>query len=173
MDPHDVEPHIEVATTPAELDAVRELIREYIGWVFESQGDLGAPTFAGLDDELAALPGEFGPPDGRLLLATHARRAAGCLALRRHDATSGEVKRLYVRPGFRGLRIGERLIARMIAEARTIGYRRLVLDSHVSMTQAHALYRAAGFHDVATPADFPEALKPVVVFMERELPPPR
>ena len=159
------------ASTPEQLDAIRELVREYIGWVYDSQGDLGAPTFEGLDEELAALPGEFGPPDGRLLLATHDGRTAGCIALRRNDATTGEVKRLYVRPDFRGLRIGEHLVARLLDEARAIGYRRLVLDSHTSMTRAHALYRAAGFRDVPTPEDFPAHLKPVVVFMEMELAP--
>lgn len=157
------------AATTDELDHVRELVREYIDWVYATQGDLGAPTFEGLDEELASLPGEFGPPDGRLLLAMLDGRPAGCIALRRHDAASGEVKRLYVRPGARGHRIGPRLVAELIAAARAIGYRRLVLDSHHTMTRAHEVYRAAGFRDVAVPADFPDHLKPVVVFMEMTL----
>lgn len=156
-------------TTPAELDAAREILREYTTWAFNDHDSSGAPTFANLEQELAGLPGRYGPPDGRLLLATVDGATAGCIALRRHDETSGEVKRLYVRPGFRGHRIGERLVARMLEEARAIGYRRLVLDSYHTMTRAHALYRDAGFRDVPVPADFPDHLKPVVVFMEMEL----
>ncbi len=164
-------PEIVQVTTAAEVEAAREILREYTTWAFHDHDSSGAPTFADLDRELAALPGRYGPPDGRLLLATVDHSTAGCIALRRHDETSGEVKRLYVRPGFRGHRIGERLVARLLEEARAIGYRRLVLDSYVTMTRAHALYRAAGFRDVPAPADFPEHLKPVVVFMERELEP--
>jgi len=60
-------------------------------------------------------------------------------------------------------------VERLVAEARVSGYRYLVLDSHVSMTRAHDLYRAVGFRDVPTPADFPERFRPVVVFMEMDL----
>ena len=61
------------------------------------------------------------------------------------------------------------MVAAVVAEAREVGYRRLVLDSHASMTKAHALYEGAGFRKVAAPADFPEALRPIVVFMEMDL----
>ena len=163
--------HAEIvqATTATELDAAREILREYTAWAFTDHDSSGAPTFANLEEELATLPGKYGPPDGRLFLASVEGSVAGCIALRRHDENSGEVKRLYVRPGFRGHRIGERLVARMIEEARAIGYARLVLDSYHTMTRAHALYRDAGFHEVPVPADFPQHLKPVVVFMEMEL----
>jgi ribosomal protein S18 acetylase RimI-like enzyme len=67
------------------------------------------------------------------------------------------------------LNIGTALVADLIARARGMGYRRLVLDSHMSMTKAHEIYRAAGFQRVETPPDFPEDLKPVVVFMEMRL----
>ena len=162
-------PDIVQVSTPSEIEAAREILREYTTWAFNDHDSAGAPTFAHLEEELAGLPGKYGPPDGRLLLASVDGSTAGCIALRRHDESSGEVKRLYVRPGFRGHRIGERLVARLLEEARAIGYRRLVLDSYHTMTRAHALYRDAGFHDVPTPADFPEHLKPVVVFMEMNL----
>ena len=158
------------AATPAQIESVRELLREYTDWAFSStEGSADAPTFEGLEDELATLPGEFGPPDGRLLLAMFDGQPAGCIALRRHDGLTGEVKRLYVRPGFRGHNVGGRLVASVIDAARTIGYHRLVLDSHHTMTSAHALYRGAGFRVVEAPADFPEHLKPIAVFMEMDL----
>ena len=154
-------------TTPSEIRAVQELLREYTAWAFTLEaGSEQAPAFQGLEQELAALPGIYAPPGGRLLLATHDGEAAGCVGLKGHDATTGELKRLYVRPGFRGLRIGQQLVAALVAEARECGYRRLILDSHCSMTQAHALYAAAGFRRVGAPSGFPEALKPSVVFME-------
>lgn len=164
---------IRQAETPRELDDVRELMREYMAWVVASERSLDAPTFAGFDEELASLPGEFGPPAGRLLLATVDDHPAGCVALRRHGDAEAELKRMYVRPGHRGQRIGTRLVEQLIAEARTIGYRRIVLDSHRSMTSAHAIYRAAGFRDVPVPDSFPDHLKPEVVFMQLDLAGPR
>jgi GNAT superfamily N-acetyltransferase len=158
------------ASTPDQIQQVRELLREYTNWAFAStEGSSGAPTFEGLEEELATLPGVFAPPDGRLLLATLDGAAAGSIALRRHDAATAEVKRLYVRPGFRGHNIGGQLVAAVIAAARETGYRRMVLDSHRTMTSAHALYRGAGFHDVDAPADFPAHLKPIAVFMAMDL----
>jgi len=150
--------------------AVRELLREYLTWTLTlDENALRAPTFAGVYAELASLPGIFSPPDGRLLLARSDDVAAGCVALRPHHTTTGELKRLYVRPAFRGARIGQQLVERLVGEAREIGYRRLVLDSHVSMRSAHAIYESVGFRVVPTPDTFPEVLKPVVVFMECEL----
>jgi carbonic anhydrase len=161
---------IEQAATSAQLQDIRDLLREYTDWAFAStSGSKDAPTFEGLEHELSTLPGEFGPPDGRLLLATVDGKPAGCVALRRHDAATGEVKRLYVRPGFRGHHAGQKLVAALLDAARAIGYRRLVLDSHHTMTRAHDIYRDAGFRVVEAPADFPEHLKPIAVFMEMEL----
>ncbi len=156
--------------TPDEIEAVRELLREYTAWVFTLAAESEfAPTFHKLRQELATLPGIYAPPAGRLLLATHGGEAAGCIALKPHDSTMAEVKRVYVRPGFRGLAIGQRLIAAVVVEARLAGYRRLFLDSHASMTKAHALYEAAGFRRMPPPPDFPEELKSIVIFMEMEL----
>jgi carbonic anhydrase len=152
---------------PADVRDIQELLREYATWTFTLEaGSERAPTFQGFEKELAGLPGSYAPPMGCLLLARDDGAAAGCIALRRHDATTGEVKRLYLRPGFRGKNIGRQLVAALVAEARTLGYRRLILDSHISMTKAHELYAAAGFRKVDAPLEFPEALKPVVVFME-------
>jgi carbonic anhydrase len=158
------------AATETQLDAVRELMREYTAWAFTLLEDSDkAPTFQGLDAELAALPGAYAPPAGRLLLATADGKPAGCVCFKGHDASTCELKRLYVRPTMRGLNLGWRLVSTLIEEARRSGYRRMVLDSHMAMKKAHELYRAAGFRDVAAPPDFPEHLKPIVVFMELDL----
>jgi GNAT superfamily N-acetyltransferase len=150
-----------------EIQNVQELLREYTAWAFTLTADSDqAPTFHGLEQELATLPGIYAPPTGCLLLAMQDGQSAGCIALKGHDATTGELKRLYVRPAFRGRNIGRQLVAALIAEARKFGYQRLILDSHISMTKAHEIYMAAGLRKVKTPSDFPEALNPIVVFME-------
>ena len=148
------------------------MLLEYTAWGLTLTADLSeVPTFHGLDDELATLPGIYAPPAGRLLLARLDGRPAGTIALKGHDAATAEIKRLYVRPDCRGHDIGRRLVATVIAEARASGYRRLVLDSHVSMTSAHRLriYERAGFRRVDVPDDFPDDLKPVAIFMEADL----
>jgi GNAT superfamily N-acetyltransferase len=163
---------IEIAqvSTPSDVDDAGDVLREYAAWVLvKTAGMSEVPTFHGLEDELATLPGIYAPPIGRLLLARLDGRPAGTIALKGHDAETAEIKRLYVRPDCRGHDIGRRLVATVIAEARASGYRRLVLDSHVSMTSAHRIYSDAGFRTVDVPDDFPEDLKPVVVFMEAEL----
>jgi carbonic anhydrase len=156
--------------TEAEIAAMQELFREFVAWAFTLEADsVEAPTFDGLEDELATLPGEYGPPGGRLLLAKHDGQPAGCIALKRHDSTTCELKRFYVRPAFRGLGIGKSLVQRLLDEACRSGYRRMVLDSHFTMKKAHEIYETFGFKRVSVPADFPEKFKPVVVFMEADL----
>jgi carbonic anhydrase len=165
-----MEVSIAQATTEPQIEAVRELIREYTAWAFTlTAGSEEAPTFQGLDDELAALPGAYAPPAGRLLLAMRDGEPAGCVCFKGHDNTTCELKRLYVRPTMRGLNLGWKLVSTLVEEARRAGYRRMVLDSHESMKKAHELYRSAGFRDVSAPPNFPEELRPIVVFMELDL----
>jgi GNAT superfamily N-acetyltransferase len=161
---------ISQVSAPKEIHDVQDLLREYTTWVFTLTAESNqAPTFQGLEEELATLPGIYAPPTGSLLLATLNSQSAGCIALKRHDATTGELKRLYVRHTFRGRKIGRQLVNAVIETAREMGYQRLILDSHISMKSAHAIYEAAGFRKVETPIDFPEDLKPIVVFMEMNL----
>jgi GNAT superfamily N-acetyltransferase len=106
---------------------------------------------------------------GRLLLATFDEQPAGCVALKQVTDQIGELKRMYVSPNFRGKRIGWHLGKDLLDEARAVGYRWIVLDSHMSMTHAHKIYEELGFKRVAAPPMFPQELIPVVVFMECEL----
>lgn len=162
---------ISQAATPAAIRDVQVLFREYTDWSFTLTAGLDEtpPTFEGFEEELASLPGIYAPPAGRLLLATVDGQPAGCIALKGHGAGTCELKRLYVRLAFRGRAIGQMLVAALLTEARAEGYVRIVLDSHRSMTAAHGIYEAAGFRRVPAPPDFPQALKPIVVFMEMAL----
>lgn len=137
---HDVS---QAPVSAIDLARVRELFLEYAAWL---KVDL---CFQGFSEELAGLPGAYARPDGRLLVAMHDGQASGCIALRRFDADTGEVKRLWVRPAFRAGGLGRQLAARIVAEAREAGYRKLVLDTLASMDAALALYRSLGFRDIA------------------------
>ena len=156
--------------SPEQIAAVRELLDEYLAWTRTIEVDaMDAPTFHGLEAEMASLPGVFAPPRGRLLLAMDDGQPAGCIAFKPFDESTAEVKRFYVRPAMRGRHIGKRLVSRLVDEARSAGYTHMILDSHISMTGAHHIYRQFGFEVVPAPPDFPEHLKPVVVFMRSDL----
>jgi len=166
---------LRAAETQADIALARELFTEYARWLAV---DL---CFQGFETELATLPGAYAPPRGRLLLAGAPPAAFGCIALRplatldacRGDATRpdgtgtvGEVKRLYVRPARRGEGWGHRLAEALVAEARTIGYRELKLDTLEWMNEARKLYGKLGFRECAAYYDNP---LPGVVYMALEL----
>jgi putative acetyltransferase len=103
--------------------------------------------------ELASLPGLYAPPAGRLLLAIQESagnpgEAIGCAALRKLEPDACELKRLYVRSAFRGQGAARELVKELIKEARSIGYKKMVLDTLPSMQEAHKLYRTIGFREI-------------------------
>src|SRR5260221_8117723 len=123
----------------ADIAEVRALFAEYAA-------SLGVDLcFQRFDEELAGLPGGYAPPEGRLLLAWVDGRPAGCVALRRLDRGIAEMKRLYVRPAFRGLRLGRALAGAVIAEARAAGYRRPRPDKLAPLREARSPYQAPRF----------------------------
>lgn len=147
---------------PDEMDAVRALFREYESWL---AFDL---CFQSFEAELAALPGRYAPPSGRLLLAEVGGEVAGVIALRAFDEDGVcEMKRLWVRPVFQGHGVGRALAERLVAEARAIGYRAMRLDTLPDrMKSANALYDSLGFRDI--PAYYANPL-PGVRYMELAL----
>ena len=126
----------------ADMLLARRLFEEYAGSL---DVDLCFQDFA---SELAGLPGQYAPPRGELLLASWDHGPAGCVALRPLDGATCEMKRLYVRPEFRGHGIGRALIQHVIDVARKAGYRYLRLDSLPSMKSALTLYRQLGFREI-------------------------
>jgi len=135
---------IRQAESPAQIAQIRELFLEYA----QSLGF--SPCFQSFDQELAGLPGDYAPPEGRLFLMVYEGQPAGCVALHRLETGICEMKRLYVRPGFRGKGLGRVLAERILSEARDIGYDRLRLDTvEPVMKSAVAMYRPLGFGEIA------------------------
>ncbi len=148
------------AESEDDITAIRKLFNEYA----ESLGfDL---SFQDFHREQTTLPGEYAPPRGRLLLARDGESAAGCVALRPEGGGVCEMKRLYVRPAYRGTGLGRELARKIIAEARLLGYERMRLDTVPWMIEAIALYSSFGFNEI--PAYRHNPIEGAV-FMELEL----
>jgi ribosomal protein S18 acetylase RimI-like enzyme len=131
------------ASSAEQIEQVRRLFLEYAASLNFSL------CFQSFDEEVTNLPGSYTPPDGCLFLLLHDGRAAGCVALRRLDERTCEMKRLYVRPEARGHGYGRVLTERVIAAARNIGYERMRLDTvPSSMKDAVELYRRMGFREI-------------------------
>ena len=140
---------ISAPRSPADHDAIKALFREYA----ESLGF--SLAYQDFDKELADFPGKYAAPEGALLLARVGDETAGTVALRRLDAGICEMKRLYVKPQFRGRRtaddrsIGRALAEDIVAVGRERGYQRLRLDTiGGKMRQALSLYRSMGFVEI-------------------------
>jgi putative acetyltransferase len=149
------------AESPGQIAAVRELFLEYANSLNFSL------CFQSFETELAGLPGDYSPPEGRLLLSAQGSQYAGCVALHKLEDGICEMKRLYVRPQFRGKGLGRILAERVVADAREIGYKRLRLDTvEPTMRDAVAMYRKMGFREIA-----PYRANPIegALYMELEL----
>ena len=130
------------ADSEEQLSQGRELLREYAA-------SLGFDLhFQEFKKEVAEFPGEYSPPQGRFLLAQEDEKTAGCVALRRISQGICEMKRLYVRPEFRGKALGRKLAEAVIEEARRMGYERMRLDTVPFMKAAIALYLSLGFKEI-------------------------
>jgi GNAT superfamily N-acetyltransferase len=164
------------ATTDEQLDAVRALMRSFVAWHRERhEADLrlidGYFDGDAFDGEVAGLPGKYGRPEGRLLLASVDGRAAGCVALRSLGDGSSEMKRMFVYPEFRGRGVGKALAVRLIDEARSAGYRTMRLDTSVRQLEAITLYERLGFTRIGPYYELPDALVDWLVFMELSVQP--
>jgi ribosomal protein S18 acetylase RimI-like enzyme len=141
---------LQEAESTQQVSAIRELFLEYANSLNFSL------CFQSFENELAGLPGDYAPPDGRLWLADYGSQVAGCVALHKLEPDICEMKRLYVRPQFRGKGLGRVLAERVVADAREIGYKRLRLDTvEPVMSGAVALYRKLGFKEIAPYRDNP------------------
>jgi ribosomal protein S18 acetylase RimI-like enzyme len=151
---------ISEALWPDDRAIVEALFREYVASLAE---DIG---FQNVDDELSGLPGKYARPGGVVLIGRDGADAAGAVAYRMVEPGVCEMKRLYVRPAFRGTGLGRELANELIEDARARGYRTMLLDTLASMGAARALYRDLGFVPVAPYYDNP---LPGVMYMALEL----
>ncbi len=153
---------------------VRELFSEYLQWANSELYKVYAVKFD-IDETITTDMlhlDMFMPSRGRLLLCHVDGSLAGIACLRENNVHTGEVKRMYVRPGFRRQGIGKALLNRLIGEARLIGYERLWLDSARFMSDAHRLYRLMGFHEISAyeGSEIPKAYQDKWIFMEKLIP---
>jgi ribosomal protein S18 acetylase RimI-like enzyme len=134
--------HIRKPESEEDIEIARELILEY-GRLRNFDAAMGD-----YEKELAELPGEYSFPNGSLLIAFYNDDPVGCVALRMIDDDFCEMKRLYVKPEFRGREIGKALVRRLIKEACQIGYKFMRLDNHPWMKEAESLYLSVGFKEI-------------------------
>jgi len=126
----------------ANLEEVRKLFAEYAASLAISL------DFQDFDAELAGLPGDYCPPTGRLLIAVWNGHVAGCVAMRKLTDRVCEMKRLYVRPHYQGLKVGRALAESVIEAAKKMGYESMRLDTLPSMNRARSLYASLGFREI-------------------------
>lgn len=142
---------MEITIEPAyqQLEAIQELFQEYAAMVVASDPDYaGYLELQRFDWELRHPDQKYGQPGGRLYLVRVDGRPAGCVAMKRLDAARCEMKRLYIRPAFRGQGLARRLVEMLLGDARQDGYKAMVLDTFPFLRQALRLYRTLGFYEI-------------------------
>ncbi len=148
--------NIELKPAYAYKDEVKVLFSEYTDMLIE--GDSSFKEYLDVqnyDEELEHLEYKYGLPYGRLYLAHYEKALAGCIGLRKIDAANCEMKRLYVRPQFRGKHIGEYLVEHIIRDAKEIGYSYMLLDTLPFLQSAIHMYRKYGFYEISSYNDSP------------------
>ena len=135
------------AKTNEDIEAARSVLGEYLAWR-ESEKSISCQELRAFRKQLADLPAEFAEPGGCLLLARYGEQPVGCVGLRDLGDGICEMKRLYVKPEFRGLKIGRKLVEAIIAAARKIGYSSIRGDTVPTMQIAQALYTSLGFKEI-------------------------
>jgi GNAT superfamily N-acetyltransferase len=162
------------ATSEEHLDHVRNLINSFLKWHLKchlEDIDLINEYFdpKAFEKELASLPGKYSKPEGRLLLAFYNDQPAGCVALKKIDDHSCEMKRMFVYPEFHGKGIGYALAKAIIDEAKKIGYSTIKLDTSIRQIEAQKLYQGFGFKNIEAYYELPDKQKKWLVFMELKL----
>lgn len=148
------------AQVPGDIESVRDLFVEYQQW-------LGVDLcFQGFDEELATLPGKYGAPQGRILLAKEEDNVAGGVALRPLGNDVCEMKRLYVREPWRGQGLGRRLAEEIVSAGRKIGYAAMQLDTEKRLREAITLYLDMGFVEIGAYYENPLA---DILYLEKKL----
>lgn len=162
---------VDIVIQPAyqQLEAVKALLLEYTSILLEQN-----PAAAGsclqrqnFEGELANLAEKYGAPQGRLYLIRVDGAPAGCAAMKRLDRYRCELKRLYIRPPFRGQGLARRLVERLLTDAREEGYEAMLLDTFPFLSQAIRLYRALGFYEIPRYNSFGRSL----IYMQKDLKP--
>lgn len=137
-------------------DEIKELFREYVDIVIKED-----PTFKEylrlqhFEKEVEFLKEKYGKPYGRLYIAFYDDQLAGCIALKKLDDDTCEMKRLFVKPEFRGKKIGKRLACKIIDDAQKIGYKSIVLDTFPFLVSAIRMYKKMGFYEIEKYTDSP------------------
>lgn len=164
------------ADTEARIQSAITLSQEYVTWMVAAIGahypalDLAEFTSEhDYDDLRQKFPGEHVPPYGRLYIALSDNQPGGVIALGRLSDTVCEMRTLYVRPAFRGIGMGKRLVDTVLEDARQIGYTHMRLDTLGFMEDALRMYRAIGFRDIAPYRDVSDSLRQYIRFLELDL----
>ena len=139
----------EIVPAYEHAEQIAELFSEYTQMLMDNDHDFaGYLELQKYDDELADLKYKYGEPDGRIYIAYLGGRSAGCVGMKRQDERSCELKRLYVRPEYRGRGLARYLSELILSEAKKAGYERVLLDTLPFLGEAQALYKSLGFYEI-------------------------
>ncbi len=148
------------------IGEIQNLMTEYLQTEYKEAVKNDPAAIQKFNREISNLPGEYAAPEGLLLLAKECECSTGCVALRKIGETVCEMKRLYVKPEFRGKKIGKRLTQALIEKASKMGYHKMRLDTTPSMKQAIQLYHSLGFKEIQKYREVPTSCS---IFMEMKL----